>query len=322
MSPTRRITDVLYREICRSLIKQTHASHIIEIHIDICKYFDHIRHIPLVMIAEQTGYPLALLQISLDTYAAPRRIVLDSGLTSAPSFGTDGILAGSPHAVFETAAYMGMMAKIFVQLFLAPKYHMTLFVDDLALQVSDNSQHSCLEKFAKVGAWVISELQDTLGLPIEQDKTFILGTSGELVAAAHKSAGAFGGTAVTEVRKLGATYSHQHRRTDGKQKGVVNGKLTKARVAKALHRTRRVQALAGTKAFGTVFHTGMLQEATFGAAVCLMSPTSISGLRKAAVRAHGLQAIGVKHQALLLAMPADRDPQWHVDKMVLDTFAR
>jgi hypothetical protein len=89
-------------------------------------------------------------------------------------------------------------------------------------------------------------------------------------------AGAFGGTAATEVRKLGATYSHQHRRFDRKQRGVVKGLLTKASVAKALHRTRRVQALAGTRAFGTVFHAGMLQEATFGAAVCLIPPETIS----------------------------------------------
>jgi hypothetical protein len=212
---------------------------------------------------------MALLLISLDTYTAQRRIALDSGLTSQPPYGKHGILACSPHAVFETAAYLGMMAKTFVQKFPAPNYHMTLFVDDLAVQASDSDQQQCITNFAKVGAWVISNMRDTLGLPIEQETTFILGTSPELVGLAHKSAGAFGGTAASEVRNLGATYSHQHRRLDRLKKGVVKCVLTKSRVAKALHRTRRVQSLAGTRAYGTVFHTGMLQETTFGAAVCL-----------------------------------------------------
>jgi hypothetical protein len=151
----------------------------------------------------------------------------------------------------------------------------------------------------------------------------MLGTSAELVAAAHKMAGAFGGTQVAEVRKLGATYSHQHRKTQGKKpKGVVKGSLTKARVAKALHRTRRIKALAGTRTYGAVFHTGMLQEATFGASVSLMPPHLIAGLRTAAVRANGLQIAGVKTQVSLLAMPVERDPQWHVDKLVLETYAR
>jgi hypothetical protein len=323
MSPTRRITDILYREICRSLIKQTHNTHIIEIHCDIRKYFDHIRRIPLVEVARITGYPLTLLQISMDTYAAPRRIVLDSGLTSHPLYGQDGILAGSPHAVFETAAYMGVMAKAFVQQFPSPNYHMTLFVDDLALQVSHDTQAQCLDGFAKAASWVITELQDNLGLPIEQDKTFLLGTSSDLVAAAHKKAGTFGGTQVAEVRKLGATYSHQHRKNTPKQpKGVVKGVLTKSRVAKALQRSRRVQALAGTRAYGAVFHTGMLQEATFGASVSLLPPHLIAKLRTAAVRANSMQIAGVKAQVSLLALPVDRDPQWHVDKLVLDTFAR
>jgi hypothetical protein len=323
MSPTRRITDVLYREICRSLIKQTNHSHIIEIHCDIRKYFDHIRRIPLVEVANMTGYPMALLQVSLDIYAAPRRIVLDSGLTSQALYGQDGILAGSPHAVFETAAYMGAMAKSFVQLFPSPHYHMTLFVDDLALQVSHDSRTQCLERFAQATVWVITELQETLGLPIEQDKTFMLGSSADIVAAAHKMAGAYGGNQAAEVRKLGATYSHQHRQTQGRRcRGVVKGSLTKARVAKALHRARRVKALAGSRAHGAVFHTGMLQEATFGASVSLMPHTLIGKLRSAAVRANGLHIAGVKTQVSLLAMPVDSDPQWHIDRLVLDTFAR
>jgi ribonuclease HI len=217
---------------------------------------------------------------------------------------------------------MGMLAKTFLQLFPAPGYHMTLFVDDLALQVSHNDFKQCLHNFAQAGAWVISELQDALGLPIERDKTFILGTSEELARAARNSAGDFGGTAVTEVRKLGATYSHQHRKTNHKKKGVVRGTLTKDRVARALHRTRRVQSLAGTRAFGTVYQTGMLPEATFGASVSLLPPHLITRLRTAAVKAHGLQTVGVHHKALLLAIPPERDPQWHVDKMVLETFAR
>jgi hypothetical protein len=318
MSPTRRVTDGLFRELVRSLIAQSHESHIIEMHVDVAKFFDHVRRVPLADLARTCGYPVRLLQLSIDVYGAERRIVLDNGFVSSPLWARDGIMAGSPHAVFETMAYLATAARMYAELYPEPKHHLTIFVDDIALQTTDQTIDSCVANFATSTGWMLSHLQDELGLPIETDKTFLLGTSKQLVERVAVAAGSYAGTSVTEVRKLGALYSHQHRR----HKPVVKAKLTKNRVEKALARHHRIKALAGPRSFGTVFHTGILPEATFGAELTVMHPASRRALRNAAVKANKLHIMGVPAAVSLLALPVDRDPDWQLDIRVLQGFSR
>jgi hypothetical protein len=199
---------------------------------DISKFFDHVCRLPLADLAVIAHYPVQLLQLSLDVYGAERRIVLDCGLASAPVWARDGIMAGSPHAVFETMAYLVAAASTIVQLYPEPRHHLTIFVDDLAIQATGETEHECAATFVQAASWLISHLQDELRLPIEKEKTFLLGTSDSLVRKAADSAGGNAGTSVTEVRKLGTNYSHQHRRT----KPAIKAKLTKDRVSKALSR--------------------------------------------------------------------------------------
>jgi hypothetical protein len=318
MSPTRRITDGIFRELVRSLLAQAKQTHIVEMHMDISKFFDHVCRLPLADLAVIAHYPVQLLQLSLDVYGAERRIVLDCGLVSAPVWARDGIMAGSPHAVFETMAYLVAAARTFVQLYPEPRHHLTIFVDDVAVQATGDTEDECISKFVQAASWLISHLQDELRLPIETEKTFLLGTSDSLVHQAAVSAGEFAGTTVTEVRKLGTNYSHQHRRS----KPVIKAKLTKARVSKALHRHRRILALAGPRSHGHVFHTGILPEATFGVELTLMHPAQLKSLRIATIRANKLMCMGVPHSAMMLALPIDRDPEWHVNIRTLQGFAR
>jgi hypothetical protein len=318
MSPTRRITDGIFRELVRSLIAQSKQAHIIEMHLDIAKFFDHVKRIPLADMANTCGYPVQLLQISLDVYGAERRIVLDNEFVSGPLWARDGIMAGSPHAVFETMAYLATAARIHTELFPEPKHHLTIFVDDISIQAAADNLEACVSNFVSSAGWLISQIQEELGLPIETDKTFLLGTSAPLVQRVAASAGIYAGTAVTEVRKLGVNYSHQHRT----RRPVVKAKLTKNRVAKALTRHRRIIALAGPRSSGNVFHTGILPEATFGAELTVMHPASRKALRSAAVKAHKAHIMGVPTAASLLLLPVDRDPEWQIDLRILQGFAR
>jgi hypothetical protein len=102
----------------------------------------------------------------------------------------------------------------------------------------------------------------------------------------------------------------------------VKAKLTKDRVNKALSRHRRIQALAGARSQGTVFHTGILPEATFGVDLSLMHPAQVRRLRVAAVRAHKLEMMRVPYQVSLLALPVDRDPEWHINIRTLQGYTR
>jgi hypothetical protein len=318
MSPTRRITDGIFREFVRSLLAQAKQTHIVEMHMDISKFFDHVCRLPLADLAVISHYPVQLLQLPLDVYGAERRIVLDCGLASTPVWARDGIMAGSPHAVFETMAYLVAAARTFVQLYPEPRHHLTIFVDDVAIQATGDTEDECASTFVQAASWLISHLQDELRLPIEKEKTFLLGTLDSLVQQAADSAGGCAGTSVTEVRKLGTNYSHQHRRT----KPVVKAKLTKARVSKALCRHRRILALAGPRSHGNVFHAGILPEATFGVELTLMHPAQLRSLRIATIRAHKLMCMGVSHSAMMLALPVDRDPEWHINIRTLQGFAR
>jgi hypothetical protein len=318
MSPGRRVTDGLYRDLCRALLSQVQAKVVLEAHFDVAKFFDHIRRFPLVQVAATMGYPMQLLRISLSTYAGARRIVMDEGVTSEPLWGTEGVMAGSPHAVYETVAYLALSVRAFQQQFPSPVHSLSVFVDDLALRIVQPGNVECMESFAHAGAWLISEFLDKLGLPIEQEKTFLLGSNDEVVRLATKSMGALAGAHGVEVRKLGATYSLQHR----SHRKKVKAKQTRDRIAKALARHRRIVALAGSRVHGTVFQTGVLQEAAFGAELALMAPRDLDKLRIAAVRAHGLQGMGISHKMSILGLPLDRDPRWHIDCRILSAFSR
>jgi hypothetical protein len=291
---------------------------VLEAHFDVAKFFDHIRRFPLLQVAATMGYPMVLLRISVSTYAGARRIVMDEGVTSDVLWGTEGVMAGSPHAVYETVAYLALSIRTFQQLFPSPVHSLSVFVDDLALQIVQDDNATCLASFAEAGAWLLSEFQDSLGLPIEREKTFVLGTNDHIVRQASSAMGSMAGSHGKEVRKLGATYSLQHR---GRQKGI-KAKQTRARIAKALARHWRIVRLAGTRAHGTVFQTGILQEAAFGSELALISPADLGKLRSAAVRAHGLQGMGISHKISLLAMPLERDPRWHIDCRILGAFSR
>jgi hypothetical protein len=224
-----------------------------------------------------------------------------------------GIMAGLPHAVYETMAYLALSIRTFQQLYPSLVHFLSVFVDDLALQIVQDTDLSCATSFAQAGAWLLSEFQDSLGLPIEKDKTFVLGSGDTVVRQATKSMGVFAGSSGTEVRKLGATYSLQHR--CGRRR--IKAKQTRDRIAKALVRHRRIASLAGSRAYGTVFQTGLLQEAAFGTELALIAPLLV-----AAVKAHGMQSMGISHKVSLLAMPLERDPRWHINCRILSAFSR
>jgi hypothetical protein len=46
MAPRRRVTDGLYRELCRCLLGQLQGMQVIELHLDVAKLFDHISRFP------------------------------------------------------------------------------------------------------------------------------------------------------------------------------------------------------------------------------------------------------------------------------------
>jgi hypothetical protein len=128
----------------------------------------------------------------------------------------------------------------------------------------------------------------------------------------------FAGQPVREVRKLGANYTLQHR----KGKKPLRARTVRDRVRRALRRHRRITALAGSRTFGTVFHTGVAQEALFGVELSLVNPVEVANLRKAVVRAHGVAIMGTSHKVSLLAIPLARDPQWMIVCRTLGAYAR
>jgi hypothetical protein len=69
--------------------------------------------------------------------------------------------------------YLAAAAKMFVQLYPEPRYHLTIFVDDVAVQAVGESEEACAPAFGEAASWLISHLQDDLALPIEKEKTFL-----------------------------------------------------------------------------------------------------------------------------------------------------
>jgi hypothetical protein len=62
---------------------------------------------------------------------------------------------------------------MFVELHPEPKHHVTIFVDDVAVQAVDNTSPECAEAFGRAAGWLISHLQDDLALPIGKTRPFV-----------------------------------------------------------------------------------------------------------------------------------------------------
>ncbi len=111
--------------------------HALEIRLDITKAFENLDRRKLTAAAVHLGYLIALLQMSLASYAWVRRLNLNGAVGKAlrPQFGS---AIGSTEAVFELIVDILGLARRIRELF--PNAHCSLHCDDLTMGFTHQSR--------------------------------------------------------------------------------------------------------------------------------------------------------------------------------------
>ena len=144
--------------------------------LDLVKAFDRIPLWLLVREAIALGYPLRVLRLSVAVYKLSR-VIRIGGVVSHSVVALRGITAGSGFATSEMRLIMIRVVDTAVRLF--PRVNPTLFVDDLAADMTGPSNH----------------VVEQLGGFIEEVAKFIEATDQELsgtkslCTASHKEVG-------------------------------------------------------------------------------------------------------------------------------------
>jgi hypothetical protein len=315
MRPGRRCLDGVYRELLRGLLAVGQGKSVVEIHMDISKFFDRVGRDKLVEMAGTLGFPLRVLQVSVATYTGPRYMVTSDNVAVGPIYSRHGVPAGSPHAIFEVALYMLSAIRYLENLY--PSVCWSLFVDDLAIKVTHDTPNTAAIVAVHATGAAIHCIRDELGLPLDWKKTNIIGSCQVVVDKVSRCMAekAGGQATATSVRKLGGECSYSHRR-----RPVL--KVFRGRVKRALARYRVIQRLADKQPHPQIFRAGPQQEALYGGQLVIPDPRLIAQLRQAAVRAARMQVPGSDPHLRHLFLRIENDPLYDLQVRIVDAWAR
>ena len=148
------------------LAKQQYAQTLI----DLVKAFERIPHAILIEFAIKWKYCLATLRLSLAAYRLARLICID-GMCSRAVWATRGITAGAGMATSELRLFM--LDLILSSLRLFPWVRHTLYVDDLTLEASGESD-AAPTQLARASDYAVCYLEGRLLSEVSPTKTVFL----------------------------------------------------------------------------------------------------------------------------------------------------
>ena len=91
-------------------------------------------------------------------------MVMDSNMVSDDIWSSCGVAAGSPHATFETAAYLLMTIRRYCALF--PEVKVTVFVDDITITADGTNERQLVDQAVGAAEALASTLRSSLGPPV------------------------------------------------------------------------------------------------------------------------------------------------------------
>ena len=142
------------------------------------------------------GYPMDVARLSLNSYAAERRIVGEHNLAGNTRKASRGIAAGSPFATTELNMYLTVALQAIKQSKVHPirihgkqqvkQQHTTMtarvFVDDFATSSKGHTEIYVADQLVNTFNALQSELKN-IGLPLAEDKTELIATSSIIMKA-------------------------------------------------------------------------------------------------------------------------------------------
>ncbi len=322
--------DAVWRQAARSEAAVSTCRHAATVLWDMSSFFETVRRLPLWHRAKRLGFPLVILRVALNAYAAPRALSMNGAL-ARPLDAQDGVLAGCGLAmtltkVFVVEALDRAVAALSPPPLIAPPPMpeeaqdaiVDLYVDDIAATVEGTSRE-VVRKMTRAVEVLRHEIVEVLGCGIEVGKAAIVASSAPLAAELKRRFGALAGPTrepATAAANLGIDYAPGRPRTSHIASGRRRRRMQ--RLARKAARLARIRSVAGRRA-KQIFVAGPMAEAVYGAAVNGLSGTEVQALRRAAACALTPRARGRSLSAVLLFAGA---PTWKGEVETILQYAR
>ncbi len=250
---------------------------------DIHAFFETVDRDRLVAEARALGFPLAILRAALAEYSAAR-VVSMHGRVGRELYPTVGVVAGCSLAMVLTKVCCLRAMDRFVSA--APRsVHLDTFVDDLVLSTI-GKPNAVIDDLECAHGLLKDMVNDDLRCQLAPGKAAVTSTTRTVAAALGRKLGI--GTGVANVITILGVDN-----TAAAPRAALRCRSKKAaRLRAALARRRRlqqVQRAVGQRA-KKVFVTGLLPQATYGAAIWGMDEGEAIKLRRlaaASLRPHG-----------------------------------
>ena len=273
----RQVQDITWRSASRASLATAQGGHVAEMQADLRKCFEYVDRQLLWEAGQSAGYPLAILRLSIETYAFPRYVTLDQFAASCqPLVASRGIVPGGAFATSELKLlFRNGLRSITPHL---GDCRLCVMVDDFIFSSISTTSSSAFIALHNAVARVISFLEHTMHMVFAPEKMIVVANSLSLAQRCLRSFGPYADHIASTINRMGVPM------TAGKPHIRLLGQT--ARVRRALRRVPRISRLA--KASGRsgsrLFFGGANLAANYGQEIIGMHFSLAKRLASAAVQ--------------------------------------
>ncbi len=351
---SRAPQDAVWRQAARAEAAVAEHGHSATLLWDLAAFFESVKRRPLWHRAARLQFPMAIASVAMNAYDSVRMLSM-AGAMSKPLHAQNGVPAGCGYAMAFTKAYCAEAYDRAVEalrtLHSVPP-RLTVYVDDIAISAEGSAAQvvACLEDAEQI---IRDEIEGPLACAIEKGKAAVVASSRRVAQtlrrkfgeyAGMRSDSAAGGGARAEATTAVSGSSSQadraraaRARTPTREQATLNlgidfapgrrrsshGPATKRksrmqRLRKQAQKVAKLRTIAG-KRTSSIFVTGPLAAATYGAAVNGFTDKEVLQLRRAAAHAFTPRAKGRSLSRLTLLAGV---PTWKAEMEIALQYSR
>ena len=275
----RSALDAVWRRAVNAELAASSGGVACSILMDLRKCYDMLCHLTLAVRGVSSGFPVAILRLSIATYTWARRLVLD-GAYSRVIHPYRSIIAGSCFATYQLKVFLRpLISRV---LSLHPSVALDFFVDDAVVSGTGPSASGVAASVSGSASDLVRALEaDRLG--IASEKTAVVSSS---ICCAKKVARALrlpSSVVSKSAKDLGVDFSA------GNRLSLANLSVFGKRRKKARFRVNKVALFAKAKRSASkLYFTGALPESSYGVEVVGASDAVLTAFRRDAAKCLGI----------------------------------
>ena len=204
---------------------------------DLQNYYEHISRDKLWQRAEELGFNMGVVAVSLNQYAAKRFVGL-GGLTMESQYAWRGIAAGCGFATTWVQIYALPPLRLWrVE---HPQVSLTMFIDDLGGGTCAKEEHQVVGRLGAAAASLWTIVESDLDSRVAEHKSILLASNDRLLGKLQRAFGKHAGAPQKAAPNLGIDFSVGRRRA-----AKASTRAIRTRQLKFKRRCRRLMSLKG-----------------------------------------------------------------------------